>query len=97
MSRRLSRYVSCAKAMERNWSQQEKLRSRWLPRYRSTQRANALCGTRLMSCAKTVRPWFIIHSGARCRSRMDEAGAEFKSFPRYQAHNVLQIRSLQAY
>jgi hypothetical protein len=54
MSRRLSRYVSWAKAMHRNWSMHVKLLTFRLPPYRATHRWNELCGRKPMAWANMV-------------------------------------------
>src|SRR5215207_4380198 len=59
MSRRLSRNVSCAKAMHRYWSRHEKLLTLCSPSYLATQRRNVVSGKCCVSCAKTSLPSFI--------------------------------------
>src|SRR3990172_4034744 len=61
MSRRLSRKVSRAKAMQRNWSRQVNFWTLYSPRYRSTHFRNSRTGRNSTNCAKTVLPEFIGH------------------------------------
>src|ERR1039457_4685049 len=61
ISRRPSRYVNWAKAMHKNWSQQEKPRSRKSPPYRATHRRNSRSGRMAINCENTVRPRFMPH------------------------------------
>src|ERR1700685_2271131 len=60
MSRRLSRYVICAKAMMRNCSPQRRLRTRTSPPYRVTIRSKLVHGTKSITCENSVRPTFTV-------------------------------------
>ena len=78
MSRRLSRYVNCAKAIDRNWSRQLKVRTLKSPRYFATRRRKVCHGANSMSCENTVLPMCI---GASLEAPKDcrHGQPEFKS------------------
>ena len=59
MSRRLSRYVSCAKDMHRNWSKQRNERTLASPPYLVTNLPKVFHGANSMTCAKTSLPAYI--------------------------------------
>ena len=58
ISRRLSRYAICAKAIARNCSVQRSLRTRTSPPYFATKRSKLVHGMKSMTCENRVRPEF---------------------------------------
>src|SRR5450759_3009907 len=60
LSRRLSRYVTCANAITRKCSVQRSVRTRTSPPYFRTMRSKLVHGTKSMTCEKRVRPAYMV-------------------------------------
>jgi hypothetical protein len=86
MSRKLSRYVICAKAMMRNCSVQRRVRTRRSPSYFATRRSKLVHGTKSMTCEKSVRPVFTAMSSiGKIEKITAKTRPEFKSTPKKSA------------
>src|SRR5271157_946831 len=92
MSRKLSRYVSCAKAMARNCSVQARVRTRRSPPWRSTLRAKVLQGRKSINWANSVLPGVMggapRDSPQNCPIELISTPPDFREKPLW--HNAFQ-------